>query len=178
VNNQIDSGAGSFSDSSHPYSSFISAERRPLLDIGLPQSSPRRSVLRCPHPADSRDLHQIIGPPCGGSTNAASPGTRSPFEDLSAPTSVSPPRNMPCPLSLEACDSSGYVSHIRHNGKNNWKKNIIVCSAIPPIDIFIKIEEIKYSQQANAIERQYLALNKHCECILRKHSKGTSKARL
>jgi hypothetical protein len=38
---------------------IISAERRPLLDIGLPQSSPRRSVLCCPHPATSRDLHQI-----------------------------------------------------------------------------------------------------------------------
>jgi hypothetical protein len=43
----------------------ISAERRPLLDIGLPQSSPRRSVLCCPHIAASRDLHQIVGPPCG-----------------------------------------------------------------------------------------------------------------
>jgi hypothetical protein len=54
---------------------IISAERLPLLDIGLPQSSPRRSVLSCPHPATSRDLHQIVGPPCGGPTNAASPGT-------------------------------------------------------------------------------------------------------
>jgi hypothetical protein len=45
---------------------IISAERRPLLDIGLPQSSPPRSVLCCPHPATSRDLHQIVGPPCGG----------------------------------------------------------------------------------------------------------------
>jgi hypothetical protein len=41
---------------------IISAERRPLLDIGLPQSSPRRSVLRCPHPAAYGDHHQIIGP--------------------------------------------------------------------------------------------------------------------
>jgi hypothetical protein len=41
-----------------------------------PQSSPRRSVLRRPHPAASRDLHQIVGPPCGGPTNAASSGTR------------------------------------------------------------------------------------------------------
>jgi hypothetical protein len=59
---------------------IISAERRPLLDIGLPQSSPRRSVLCCPHPAASRDIHQIVGPLCGGPTNAASPGTRSPFD--------------------------------------------------------------------------------------------------
>jgi hypothetical protein len=88
---------------------IISAERGALLDIGLPQSSPRRSVLCCPHPATSRDLHLIVGPPCGGPTNAASPGTRSPFEDLSAPTAVSPPRNVPCPLPLEVCNSSGYV---------------------------------------------------------------------
>jgi hypothetical protein len=38
---------------------IISAERRPLLDRGLPQSSPRRSVLCCLHPATSRDLYQI-----------------------------------------------------------------------------------------------------------------------
>jgi hypothetical protein len=73
-----------------------------------PQSSPRRSVLRCPHPAASRDLHRIVGPPCGGPTNAASPVTWSPFEDLSAPTAVSS-RNVPCPLPLEVCNSSGYV---------------------------------------------------------------------
>jgi hypothetical protein len=83
---------------------IISAERRPLLDIGLPQSSPRRSVLCCLHPATSRELHQIVGPPCAGPTNAASPGTRSSFEDLSAPTAVSPPRNVPCPLPLEVCN--------------------------------------------------------------------------
>jgi hypothetical protein len=91
---------------------IISAERCPLLDIGLPQSSPRRSVLRCPHPAASRDLYQIVGPLCGGPTNAASPGTRSPFEDLSAPTAISPPRNVSCPLPLEVCNSSGYVSDL------------------------------------------------------------------
>jgi hypothetical protein len=51
---------------------IISAERRPLLDIGLPQSSPRRSVLCCPHPAASRDLHQFVGPPFDGPTNVAS----------------------------------------------------------------------------------------------------------
>jgi hypothetical protein len=33
------------------YIIIISAERRPLLDIGLPQSSPRLSVLCCSHPA-------------------------------------------------------------------------------------------------------------------------------
>jgi hypothetical protein len=83
-----------------------------MLDIGLPQSSPRRSHLRCPHPAASRDLHQIVGPPCGGPTNTASPGTRSPFEYLSAPTAVSPLRNVPCPLPLEVCNSSGYVGDL------------------------------------------------------------------
>jgi hypothetical protein len=88
---------------------IISAERRPLLDIGLPQSSLRRSVLRCPHPAASRDLYQIVGPPCGGLTKATSPGTQSPFEDLSAPRAGSPPRNVPRPLPLEVCNSSGYV---------------------------------------------------------------------
>jgi hypothetical protein len=91
---------------------IISAERRPLLDIGLPQSSPRRSVLCCPRPATSRDLHQIVGQPCGGPTNAASPCTRSLFEDLSAPTAVSLPRNVPCPLPLEVCNSSGYVGDL------------------------------------------------------------------
>jgi hypothetical protein len=53
-------------------------------------------------PAVFRDLHQIVGPPFGGPTNAASPGTRSPLEDLSAPTAVSPPRNVPCPLPLRS----------------------------------------------------------------------------
>jgi hypothetical protein len=47
---------------------IISAERSPLLDIDLPQSSPRRSVLRCPHLAASRDLHQTVGPPWGLTT--------------------------------------------------------------------------------------------------------------
>jgi hypothetical protein len=91
---------------------IISADRRLLLDIGLPQSSPRRSVLFCLHPATSRDLQQIVGPPCGGPTNAASPGTRSLFEDLSAPTAVSPPRNVPYSLPLEVCNSSGYVGDL------------------------------------------------------------------
>jgi hypothetical protein len=94
---------------------IISAERRLLLDIGLPQSSPRRSVLRCPHPsreAASRDLQQIVGPPCRGPTNAASLSMRSPFEDFSAPTAFSPPRNVSCPLSLEVCNSSGYVGDL------------------------------------------------------------------
>jgi hypothetical protein len=44
-------------------------------------------------------------------TNAASPGMRSPFEDLSVPTAVSP-RNVPCPLPLEVCNSLGYVSDL------------------------------------------------------------------
>jgi hypothetical protein len=91
---------------------IISAERRLLLDIGLSQSSPWRSVLCCPHPATSRDLHQIVGPPCGGPTNAASPGTRSPFDDLSAPMAVSPPHNVPYPLPLDVCNSSGYVGDL------------------------------------------------------------------
>jgi hypothetical protein len=47
-----------------------------------------------------------------GGTNAASPRRRSPFEDLSAPTAVSPLRNVPCPLPLEVCNSSGYVSDL------------------------------------------------------------------
>jgi hypothetical protein len=50
---------------------IISAERRPLLDIGLPKSSPRRLALRCPHPVASRDIHQIVSPPCGGPTNVS-----------------------------------------------------------------------------------------------------------
>jgi hypothetical protein len=49
-----------------------------------------------PHPkfsttiglADSRDIHQIVDPPCGGPTNAEYPGTRSPIEDLSAPAAA------------------------------------------------------------------------------------------
>jgi hypothetical protein len=40
-----------------------------------------------------------------GPTNAASPGTRSPFEDLSAPTAVSHPPDVACPLPLEVCNS-------------------------------------------------------------------------
>jgi hypothetical protein len=87
---------------------IISTKRRPLLDIVLPQSCPLGSVLCCPHPAASRDLHQIVGPSCGGLTSAATPGTRSPF----APTAVSPPRNVPCPLPLEVCNSSGYVGDL------------------------------------------------------------------
>jgi hypothetical protein len=89
--------------------SNIALERNDIWIRGLPQSSPWQSVLRCPHPAASRDLHQIVGPPCGGPTNAASSGTRSPIEDLSAPTAVSPPRNLSCSLPLEVCNSSGYV---------------------------------------------------------------------
>ncbi|RVE54663.1 hypothetical protein evm_000784 [Chilo suppressalis] len=37
-----------------------------LLDIGLPQGVPNRSVLRYPYPTASCDLHQIVGPSCGG----------------------------------------------------------------------------------------------------------------
>ncbi|KAJ8724900.1 hypothetical protein PYW07_015858 [Mythimna separata] len=39
-----------------------SAEIRPLLDIGLPQASP----------SDSRDPRQVVSPPCGKPSNAAS----------------------------------------------------------------------------------------------------------
>ena len=44
---------------------IISAERRPLLDIGLPQTSPHRSVLWVSHPADARSLDQVIASPRG-----------------------------------------------------------------------------------------------------------------
>jgi hypothetical protein len=43
---------------------IILAERRPLLDVDLPQSVPKWPVLRHPHPADSRNLYQFISPPC------------------------------------------------------------------------------------------------------------------
>jgi hypothetical protein len=87
---------------------IISAHRRPLLDIGHPKAfHDDRSCAALIQPSP-RDLHQMVGPPCGGPTNAASPDTWSLFQDLSAPTAVSP-RNVPCPLPLEVCNSSGYV---------------------------------------------------------------------
>jgi hypothetical protein len=44
---------------------IISAERRPLLDIGLPHSFPRRSVLRCPQrlPFTRSSVHLVGGLP-------------------------------------------------------------------------------------------------------------------
>ncbi|KAI8439767.1 hypothetical protein MSG28_013454 [Choristoneura fumiferana] len=40
----------------------MSAERRPLLDIGLPQGSPLRPVLCFPRPPRSCDLNQVVAP--------------------------------------------------------------------------------------------------------------------
>ena len=92
-------------------SSSLSADRRPLLDIGLPQGSPQWPVLRCPHPAASRDLHQVIGPPCGGPTHAAPAGTWTPLQNLSAPTAVSSASYVPCPLPLKFGDSSSDIGN-------------------------------------------------------------------
>ena len=49
---------------------IISAERRPLLDIGLPQVSQQEPVPCFSHPAVSRAFHQVIGPPCRGPSHS------------------------------------------------------------------------------------------------------------
>ncbi|KAI8440847.1 hypothetical protein MSG28_009158 [Choristoneura fumiferana] len=53
---------------------IMSAERRPLLDIGLPQGSPLRPVLCFPHPPRSRGLNQAVAPSCWRPTDSSSPG--------------------------------------------------------------------------------------------------------
>lgn len=50
---------------------ILSAENCPVLDIGLPQGSPNRSVLRHRHPPYFRDLNQVT-PSCRRLTNNGS----------------------------------------------------------------------------------------------------------
>ncbi|KAI8429467.1 hypothetical protein MSG28_000103 [Choristoneura fumiferana] len=52
---------------------IMSAERRPLLDIGLSQGSPLRPVLCFPHPPRSRVLNQVVAPSCRRPTDSSSP---------------------------------------------------------------------------------------------------------
>ena len=91
---------------------IISAERRPLLDIGLPQAPPLRPVLCFSHPTGSCGLHKVVGPPCGRPSNATSSGTRSPLQNLSAPSAICSASNVPCPLPLKFGNSSGYVGNL------------------------------------------------------------------
>jgi hypothetical protein len=79
---------------------IISAVRRPLLDIGLTQSSPRRSVLRCPHPAASSDRRFTSWSAYQRCVSRYAGAIRGPFR----PTAVSPPRNVPCPLPHDVCN--------------------------------------------------------------------------
>lgn len=41
---------------------YLLTRWRPLLEMGLPQASPQRPVLRYLHPADSRLLQQVVDP--------------------------------------------------------------------------------------------------------------------
>jgi hypothetical protein len=78
---------------------IISAERSPLLDIGHPP--------RVPHPADSRDLYQVISLLCEGPS-----GTWSQLENLSAPAAICFTCNVPRPLPLKFNDSKGSTLYI------------------------------------------------------------------
>jgi hypothetical protein len=82
---------------------IISAERRPLLDIGLPQSSPRRSVL-C-----SLDRRSTLWGAYQRCVSRYAVAIRGPFRPK-----ASPPHNVYCLLPLEVCNSSGYVGDLSY----------------------------------------------------------------
>ncbi|KAJ8707053.1 hypothetical protein PYW08_011187 [Mythimna loreyi] len=52
----------------------FTAERRPMLDIGLPQAPPQQPLQCVSQPSGSSNPDQGIGAPCAGPSNAASPG--------------------------------------------------------------------------------------------------------
>ena len=57
----------------------ISADRRPMMDIGLPKcrcGEERRTIPCFSHPAGYCDFHQVMGPPCRGPTHTTPSGTR------------------------------------------------------------------------------------------------------
>ncbi|KAI8434345.1 hypothetical protein MSG28_012413 [Choristoneura fumiferana] len=61
------------------------AERRPLLDIGLPQGSPLRPVLCFLHPPRSRDLNQVVASSCWRPTDSSSPGLSHDYNIIGEP---------------------------------------------------------------------------------------------
>lgn len=68
---------------------------------GLPKRPLQRLVLRCSYPANSRNFHQLVDPPCGWSANTDF-GTRSLLENSSVASAICSTSNLyvPLPLSL------------------------------------------------------------------------------
>ena len=106
-------------------SSSSSAGRRPLLNIGLPLRPPRRTTIRHLHPSVARDSHDVVGPPSGRPTYAASSGPWSPLENLSSPSVVSSTSDVACPLPLQLANFTSYV------GDSGSSPNIRVPDFIP-----------------------------------------------
>ncbi|KAI8440608.1 hypothetical protein MSG28_001827 [Choristoneura fumiferana] len=88
------------------HSQNIHAERRPLLDIGLPKLSTQNGLVLSASTA-IRDLNQVVAPSCWR-LRQPSPGPRTPFENLLAPSAIRPASKCPATATLVS-QFSGYV---------------------------------------------------------------------
>ena len=89
------------------------ARAHPMLDICLPQISPQQAVPCFLPPTGSCDFNQVIGSPCRGPIHAATFSTRSPLQNFTTLSVISPESNVPRPLPLNKTgNSSGYVVHL------------------------------------------------------------------
>ncbi|RVE46148.1 hypothetical protein evm_009222 [Chilo suppressalis] len=89
----------------------IDAYPSPLLDIGLSNCTPLRSILGYSHPAPASHLAQIVTPPCLRTSYTTFAKTRSPLQNSSTPTVIGSSANMASPLPLQLTNPVGYVDN-------------------------------------------------------------------
>nr|XP_032523152.1 uncharacterized protein LOC116774514 [Danaus plexippus plexippus] len=89
--------------------SSASAYIGPLLNIGLSNCTPLRSIFGYSHPAPASHLAQIVTPPCLRTSYTTFAETRSPLKNSFTPTVVSSAANMVSSLPLQLANPVGYV---------------------------------------------------------------------
>jgi hypothetical protein len=86
-----------------------SAYHSPLLDIGLSNASPSRSIFGYSHPAPASRPAQTVTPPGLRASYTTFTETRSPLQDLFIPAVVGSTADMASPLPLQHGNTVRYV---------------------------------------------------------------------
>nr|XP_032516719.1 uncharacterized protein LOC116769667 [Danaus plexippus plexippus] len=90
-------------------SSSSSAYIGPLLNIGLSNCTPLRSIFGYSHPAPASHPAQIVTPPCLRTSYTPVAKKRSPLKNSFTPTVVGSAANMASPLPLQLANPVDYV---------------------------------------------------------------------
>jgi hypothetical protein len=96
-----------------PSSSLSSAHYSPLLNIGLSNCSPSRSIFGYSHPAPASRTAQMVTPPDLRASYNTFTETRSPVQNSFAPAVVGSTADMASPLPLLHANTVFYVSDFR-----------------------------------------------------------------